>query len=158
MTLAERMIVMNAGRAEQIGAPMEVYTRPATRFVASFIGSPSMNFLRGRGEAGGLALADEVRLALPVPAALAGRELVPGIRPEHLAVCAAGEALFTLQTEVSEMLGADTLVHGLVGRETMVARLAAADHPAPGQSLPLRALPGHLHWFDAASGARLESV
>ena len=85
-------------------------------------------------------------------------ELVLGIRPEHLAVCAAGESLFTLQTEMSEMLGADTLVHGLVAHEPMVARLAAADHPAPGQSLPLRALPGHLHWFDAASGARLESV
>ena len=156
MTLAERMIVMNAGRAEQIGAPMEVYTRPATKFVASFIGSPSMNFLRGRAESGGFALADNVRLALTVPAALTGRELVLGIRPEHLAVCAAKEALFTLQTEMSEMLGADTLVHGLVGRETMVARLAAADHPAPGQSLPLRALPDHLHWFDAASGARLD--
>jgi sn-glycerol 3-phosphate transport system ATP-binding protein len=55
-----------------------------------------------------------------------------------------------------EALGADTLVHGLVGREALVARLSAAEHPAPGQSLPLRPLPGHLHWFDAASGARLE--
>jgi sn-glycerol 3-phosphate transport system ATP-binding protein len=158
MTLAERMIVMSAGLTEQIGAPAEVYQRPATQFVAGFIGSPSMNFLRGRAEAGGLALADGVHLAVPVPAALAGRELVLGIRPEHLDVCAPEEALFTLQTEMREMLGADTLVHGLFGKELLVARLSATEHPAPGQALPLRALPGCLHWFDAASGARLESA
>ena len=97
-------------------------------------------------------------LAVPVPAALAGRELVLGIRPEHLDVCAPEEALFTLQTEMREMLGADTLVHGLFGKELLVARLSATEHPAPGQALPLRALPGCLHWFDAASGARLESA
>ena len=156
MTLAERMIVMNAGRTEQIGAPAQVYQRPATQFVAGFIGSPAMNFLRGRADAGGLALADGVHLAVPVPAALAGREVVLGIRPEHLAVCAPDEALFTLQTEMREMLGADTLVHGLFGKTMLVARLSATEHPAPGQALPLRALPGCLHWFDAASGARLE--
>jgi sn-glycerol 3-phosphate transport system ATP-binding protein/multiple sugar transport system ATP-binding protein len=83
---------------------------------------------------------------------------VLGIRPEQLEVCAPGEALFTLQTEMREMLGADTLVHGLFGNEMLVARLSATEHPAPGQALPLRALPGCLHWFDAASGARLESA
>ncbi len=158
MTLAQRMIVMSAGLTEQIGAPAEVYQRPATQFVAGFIGSPAMNFLRGRADAGGLALADGVRLAVPVPAALAGRELVLGIRPEHLEVCTPEEALFTLQTEMREMLGADTLVHGLFGKELLVARLSAAEHPAPGQALPLRALPGRLHWFDAAGGARLETA
>jgi sn-glycerol 3-phosphate transport system ATP-binding protein len=158
MTLAQRMIVMSAGRTEQIGAPAEVYQRPATQFVAGFIGSPAMNFLRGRADAGGLTMPDGGHLAVPVPAALAGRELVLGIRPEHLEVCAPGEALFTLQTEMREMLGADTLVHGLFGKELLVARLSAAEHPAPGQALSLRALPGCLHWFDAASGARLESA
>ncbi|MFA5914067.1 MAG: sn-glycerol-3-phosphate ABC transporter ATP-binding protein UgpC, partial [Burkholderiales bacterium] len=121
MTLAQRMIVMSAGRTEQIGAPAEVYQRPATQFVAGFIGSPAMNFLRGRANAGGLTLADGGHLAVPVPAALAGRELVLGIRPEHLDVCAPEEALFTLQTEMREMLGADTLVHGLFGKELLVA-------------------------------------
>ena len=158
MTLAQRMIVMSAGVTEQIGSPAEVYQRPATQFVAGFIGSPAMNFLRGRAEARGLALADGVLLAVPVPAALVGRELVLGIRPEHLEVCAPEEALFTLQTEMREMLGADTLVHGLFGKELLVARLSATEHPAPGQALPLRALPGCLHWFDGASGARLESA
>jgi sn-glycerol 3-phosphate transport system ATP-binding protein len=158
MTLAERMIVMNAGRAEQIGAPAEVYRHPATQFVAGFIGSPAMNFLRGRAEADGLALADGARLGVPVPAALIGRDLVLGIRPEHLAVCAPEAALFTLQTELREMLGADILVHGLFGKEMLVARLSATEHPAPAQSLPLRALPGCLHWFDGVSGARLEDA
>ena len=156
MTLAQRMIVMSAGRTEQIGTPAEVYQRPATQFVAGFIGSPSMNFLRGRTDASGIALADGGHLALPVPAALAGRDLVFGIRPEHLAVCPREQALFTLQTEMREILGADILVHGLFGKELLVARLSATEHPEPGQALPLRALPGHLHWFDAQSGARLE--
>jgi len=158
MTLAERMVVMSAGLTEQIGTPAEVYQRPATQFVAGFIGSPAMNFLRGRADASGLVLPDGGRLAVSVPAALTGRELVMGIRPEHLEVCTPGEALFTLQTEMREMLGADTLVHGLFGKELLVARLSAAEHPAPGQALPLRALPGCLHWFDAQSGARLEAA
>ncbi len=157
MTLAHRMVVMNAGRTEQIGTPTEVYQRPATQFVAGFIGSPAMNFLRGRADAGGLTLPDGGHLAVSVPAALAGRELVLGVRPEHLEVCTPSEALFTLQTEMREMLGADTLVHGLFGKELLVARLSAAEHPAPGQALPLRALPGCLHWFDATSGARLQA-
>ena len=158
MTLAQRMIVMSAGRTEQIGTPAEVYQSPATQFVAGFIGSPAMNFLRGKADSGGLTTADGGHLAVAVPAALTGRELVLGIRPEHLEVCTPQEALFTLQTEMREMLGADTLVHGLFGKELLVARLSAAEHPAPGQALPLRALPGCLHWFDAESGARLESA
>ncbi len=158
MTLAQRMVVMSAGLTEQIGAPAEVYQRPATQFVAGFIGSPAMNFLRGRADATGLTLADGGHLAVPVPAALTGHELVLGIRPEHLEVCAPNEALFTLQTEMREMLGADVLVHGLFGKSLLVARLSAAEHPAPGQALPLRAMPDRLHWFDAASGARLEAV
>jgi sn-glycerol 3-phosphate transport system ATP-binding protein len=158
MTLAHRMVVMSAGRTEQIGTPTEVYQRPATQFVAGFIGSPAMNFLRGHADANGLALADGGRLAVAVPAALVGRELVLGIRPEHLEVCAPEEALLTLQTEMREMLGADTLVHGLFGKELLVARLSATEHPAPGQALPLRPLPGCLHWFDAQSGARLETA
>jgi sn-glycerol 3-phosphate transport system ATP-binding protein len=158
MTLAQRMVVMSAGRTEQIGAPGEVYQRPATQFVAGFIGSPAMNFLRGRTDAGGLTLADNANLAVTVPGSLVGREVVLGIRPEHLEVCAPEEALFTLQTQLREMLGADTLVHGLFGKELLVARLSATEHPSPGQALPLRPLPGCLHWFDAQSGARLESV
>jgi sn-glycerol 3-phosphate transport system ATP-binding protein len=158
MTLAHRMVVMSAGRTEQIGTPAEVYQHPTTQFVAGFIGSPAMNFLRGRADATGLVLSGDGHLAVPVPPALAGRELVLGIRPEHLEVCEPDQALLTLRTEMCEMLGADTLVHGMFGKDLLVARLSAAEHPAPGQALPVRPLPGYLHWFDAASGARLESA
>src|SRR5215212_1756626 len=91
MTLAHRMIVMNAGRAEQIGTPLEVYARPATTFVASFIGSPPMNL---------------------IPQQRDGRALLFGIRPEHLEPCAESEALLQLEVDLIEPLGADTLVYG----------------------------------------------
>src|SRR5947199_4151175 len=93
MTLAHRMIVMNAGRAEQIGAPLEVYARPATTFVASFIGSPPMNLM---------------------PARLNGREVLLGVRPEHLEPCSEAEADFVATVDLVEPLGADTLAHGTV--------------------------------------------
>src|SRR5213595_905274 len=80
MTLAERMIVMNAGRMEQIGTPDEVYHRPATTFVAGFIGSPPMNLVRGVAEQGGFSIGGQ-RLPLPEPAPRDG-ELVMGVRPE----------------------------------------------------------------------------
>ena len=92
MTLAQRMIVMNAGRAEQIGTPMEVYENPATQFVAGFIGSPSMNFLAGRSEGGGRIALDHggfVRHANGT--AEAGRAVTVGLRPEHLAPRRSGD-------------------------------------------------------------------
>ena len=116
MTLAHRMIVMNAGRAEQIGAPLEVYEKPATTFVAGFIGSPPMNLL---------------------PAKLNGRDVLLGVRPEHLEPCAPAEANFTADIALVEPLGADTLAHGKIEGTMMIARLPATVHVAEGQ-LPLR--------------------
>src|ERR671915_1499297 len=91
MTLAQRMIVMNAGRAEQVGAPLEVYARPATTFVAGFIGSPPMNLIAQER---------------------AGRQVLFGIRPEHLEPCAQSEAKLLPEIDLIEPLGADTLVYG----------------------------------------------
>src|SRR5215470_14199966 len=87
MTLGDRLIVMNAGRAEQIGGPIDVYERPATTFVAGFIGSPAMNMLPGRlaADAASVDLAG-VRLPVRVPSGEAGREVTLGIRPEHVAL------------------------------------------------------------------------
>src|SRR5689334_23169245 len=103
MTLANRMIVMNAGRAEQIGAPLEVYAKPATTFVASFIGSPPMNI---------------------IPQQRNGRPVLFGIRPEHLEPCAPAEALLTPEVDLIEPLGADTLVYGRLANGARVgARL-----------------------------------
>jgi sn-glycerol 3-phosphate transport system ATP-binding protein len=136
MTLAQRMIVMNAGRAEQIGAPLEVYARPATTFVASFIGSPPMNL---------------------IPEQRQGRPVLFGIRPEHLEPCAESEAKLIVDIDLIEPLGADTLVYGHLASNPgarVAARLSASVDARAGK-LPLRYDPAHVHYFDAGTGARL---
>jgi sn-glycerol 3-phosphate transport system ATP-binding protein len=136
MTLAQRMIVMNAGRAEQIGAPLEVYARPATTFVASFIGSPPMNLIPEQRE---------------------GRSVLFGIRPEHLEPCAESEAKMVVEVDLIEPLGADTLVYGHLASNPaarVAARLGAAVDARAGR-LPLRYDPAQVHYFDAGTGARL---
>src|SRR5712672_3305727 len=116
MTLAHRMMVMNAGRAEQIGAPLEVYAKPATTFVAGFIGSPPMNLMAAR---------------------LNGREVLLGVRPEHLEPCSESEADFVAAVDLVEPLGTDTLVHGTVEGARIVARLPATQRGSEGRP-PLR--------------------
>ena len=134
MTLAHRMIVMNAGRAEQIGAPLEVYARPATTFVASFIGSPPMNL---------------------IPQERDGRKVLFGIRPEHLEPCPAGDAKLVIDVDLIEPLGADTVVYGhLEGGARVAARLHSSFAARAGK-LPLRYDPAQVHYFDAGTGARL---
>ena len=134
MTLAQRMIVMNAGHMEQFGTPEEVYNRPATTFVASFIGSPPMNLLKQ---------------------APGGREgQVLGIRPEHLDVGAEGWAL---QVETVELLGAERLVHCRLGDEAVIIRTHEDEGaPAVGSTIHAKPREDRLHWFDAASGQRVE--
>jgi sn-glycerol 3-phosphate transport system ATP-binding protein len=134
MTLAQRMIVMNAGRAEQIGAPLEVYAKPATTFVASFIGSPPMNLIPRDGK-------------------------ILGIRPEHLEPCAPADASITLEVDLIEPLGSDTLVYGHLGgadKARVAARLHSSVDARTGK-LPLRYDPAQVHWFDPASGKRLDA-
>jgi sn-glycerol 3-phosphate transport system ATP-binding protein len=134
MTLAHRMIVMNAGRAEQIGAPLEVYAKPATTFVASFIGSPPMNL---------------------IPRERDGRKVLFGIRPEHLEPCAPSEANLVVDVDLIEPLGADTLVYGHVeGGARVAARLQSSFATRTGK-LALRYDPAQAHYFDAGTGARL---
>jgi sn-glycerol 3-phosphate transport system ATP-binding protein len=134
MTLAHRMIVMNAGRAEQIGAPLEVYARPATTFVASFIGSPPMNL---------------------IPQERNGRAVLFGVRPEHLEPCAGSEAMLVAEIDLIEPLGADTLVYGHLGGGTRIAARLHSSMDARAGKLPLRYRPEHVHYFDAQTGARL---
>ena len=134
MTLAHRMIVMNAGRAEQIGAPLEVYARPATTFVASFIGSPPMNL---------------------IPQEREGRPVLFGIRPEHLEPCSEQDAMLVVEVDLIEPLGADTLVYGRVPGGRLAARLHAGADARIGR-LPLRYDPAQVHWFDPQSGRRLD--
>jgi len=156
MTLAQRMIVMNAGQAEQIGTPMEVYENPATRYVAGFIGSPSMNFLAGRSEGGGrIALDHGGAVRHASGAAEAMRAVTVGIRPEHLAMSGALDASFSGTVEMIEQLGADTLVHLSHGKDLVTARLPHGAHPEVGSTLHLTADPSRVYLFDAESGARI---
>ena len=136
MTLAERMIVMNAGNMEQFGPPEEVYQKPASTFVASFIGSPPMNLLK---HASGSR-----------PGALMG------IRPEHLDVVPAGTDGWDVQVDTTELLGAERLIYATLGGETLIVRVeAGGPTPEPGQTLRVTPRPGHVHWFDEATGKRL---
>jgi len=132
MTLAQRMVVMNAGRAEQIGAPIEVYAKPATTFVAGFIGSPPMNLIPEQD-----------------------RNVLFGIRPEHLHPCAPAEAKLVADIDLIEPLGADTLVHGHLPQGTRIAVRLNASFDARAGKLPLRYEAAQAHYFDAQSGARL---
>ena len=142
MTLAQRMIVMNGGVMEQFGTPEEVYTRPATTFVASFIGSPPMNLLKG------------------APDAKPG--VITGIRPEHLDITPQG---WELQVEAVEMLGAERLVygrwaHGVGNGEELVIIRTEESHAVPALGATLHVTPrAHkLHYFDAATGRRLDAA
>ncbi len=164
MTLAQRMLVMNQGRTEQIGAPLEVYTKPATIFVAGFIGSPPMNLIPGRIEADGAALVTEVgeRVRLPqAMVAFAGRDVLLGVRPEHLETCDEASALLTPQINFVELLGSDSLVYGYLGADKRGVRLAARLHAASAQAhdgaLPLHFQAQHMHLFDPASGQRIQA-
>jgi len=168
MTLADRLVVMNAGRAEQVGAPLDVYERPATAFVAAFIGSPAMNFLPGRLADGGRAVALDAgpRLTLP-PGHVAGADgssVTVGIRPEHLTVAGTGvnetAGKAQMRIDLVEALGADTLLHGPVGSgdAIVVLRAPGGRRWQVGEQLPLSFPPGRLHLFDPESGRRIETA
>ena len=133
MTLAQRMIVMNAGLMEQFGTPEEVYHRPASTFVASFIGSPPMNLLNN------------------APGGRVGAIL--GIRPEHLDV---GDAGWEVRVETTELLGAERLVYARIGGEQIIVRIEeAAATPAPDSMIRVAPREDRLHWFDVAGGKRI---
>ena len=173
MTLADRLVVMNAGRAEQIDSPMGVYERPASTFVASFIGSPGMNFVDGSVGADGATLERDGALPIPLRVpdldALAGRPVRAGVRPEHMALADPIDADFTLEVVTVETLGADTLLHGLpagavdagatvVGgaRHSLAVRVPGKTRVSEGERVGLRVEPGGWHLFDADGGGRIE--
>ena len=140
MTLAQRMLVMNAGVVEQFGTPDEVYNRPATTFVASFIGSPPMNLLKN--------------------APGAPSNVVTGVRPEHLDITAEG---WELTVEAVELLGAERLIYGRWSHapaDTLVIVRTEESRAAPALSATLFVTPraDRIHHFDAATGRRLESA
>ena len=155
MTMADRIVVMQDGLVEQAGAPLELYERPANLFVAGFIGSPAMNFIKGRIDKG--AFVSTGGLTLPVTEALAGqaagRELVYGIRPEHIHV--AGEGIRGT-VELVEPTGSELFAQIDCSGESISClfreRGLMLKH---GQDIAVRVDPADVHLFDAASGRRL---
>jgi multiple sugar transport system ATP-binding protein len=165
MTLGDRVVVMRDGRIQQIGSPLEVYANPANRFVAGFIGAPSMNFLEvtiGRDGSGFIAESAALRLALPEAAqrglaAWQGRPVIMGVRPEHLALGdgAPGRA-FAARVEVVEQLGAEIVLETRVGdTRVTVARVEPEAAIRAGDQIRLSVPPGRLHFFDPETEAAI---
>ncbi|MDR0576274.1 MAG: sn-glycerol-3-phosphate ABC transporter ATP-binding protein UgpC [Candidatus Accumulibacter sp.] len=161
MTMADRIFIMSRGVLQQHGSPMEVYSQPANRFVAGFIGSPAMNFVEASPEAEGgeLFIAGggfRVKAPAVFRAALQsrlGRPVVFGIRPEDIALCAAGQPdagnTLTARADVVETLGSEIFVHLACGGDTLVARMPVPDSPVGvGQTLRVGLNLARAHVFD----------
>jgi multiple sugar transport system ATP-binding protein len=161
MTLADRVVVMNAGRIEQIGTPYEVYHTPKTRFVAGFIGSPAMNFLSCRlvDEKGGLTIRLSDTLSFPVPPERdaryrphLGNELLFGLRPEDIvekrSEPAPGHIPFEIRLDVVEPMGMETMVYFTVDGVEVCARVNPDAAGNAGERMPLVADLNHMHLID----------
>ena len=154
MTMADRMIVMNDGVAEQVGSPLEVYQSPQTLFAAQFIGSPAMNLLEGRADGGSIRLNEQT--VLPYDGSREG-DIVVGIRPEHLHQDDSGP--LSMSVGLAEPLGANTLLHGSLdgGGQAMTASLAGIHHLESSQgSVKLGVDLENIHLFDKTTGQRID--
>ncbi|WP_137113678.1 sn-glycerol-3-phosphate ABC transporter ATP-binding protein UgpC [Mesorhizobium sp. GR13] len=153
MTMADKIVVMNSGRIEQIGAPLELFDRPANLFVAGFIGSPSMNRLKGTVTGNGRQI-DVAGAVFPAPdLPLAdGRQVVYGVRPEHFELADDG---VEVRVAVVEPTGSETLVYTRAGEIDIVALFRERHDVRPGDRIRIRPKAGHIHIFDAADGTRL---
>lgn len=158
MTLADRIVVMNAGRIEQVGRPLELYDRPANLFVAGFIGSPAMNFLEGTvaEEGKGLALATDGGSRFPLPAGCAepGRRISLGIRPEHVELVQDGPIV--MHVDVVEPTGAETHLYSKFDETPFCVAEKQRLDIHPGQQVHLAFPENRIHLFDARSGERLD--
>ncbi|KGI79094.1 ABC transporter ATP-binding protein [Oleiagrimonas soli] len=169
MTLGQRIVVMDGGRVQQDDTPLRIYERPANLFVAGFLGSPSMNLLRGRldvvaacvqvTDAGHLDLPEDsvVRRAL---AAHEGREVVVGLRPEALALATTeAGAMPTLEAELDlvEHVGNEAFLNMRFGAHAVVARVPPQALPESGRCVRVTYDPRRMHFFDAGSGQRIDT-
>src|SRR5438093_7127047 len=156
MTLADRIVVMHDGLVEQIGAPLELYDRPRNLFVAGFIGSPAMNFLKGtirRNGALQFEAASGVRLPLvAAPTGSDGRPVIYGIRPEHFVIAEDGGEAEVL---VVEPTGSELQVVAKIGHEDIIAVFRERHDFKPGDKIRLKPDPRLAHLFDAPTGQRL---
>ncbi|GGG36589.1 ABC transporter ATP-binding protein [Chelatococcus composti] len=157
MTMADKIVVMHDGIVEQMGAPLELYDRPANMFVAGFIGSPAMNFIKGSIKVNGKAVFKaEGGLELPLataPAGADGRPAVYGIRPEHFVIDAQNG--IPAEVVVVEPTGSETQVFAKLGGQDIVGVFRERVTVGPGDTIPLAPNPELVHLFDAQTGKRL---
>jgi multiple sugar transport system ATP-binding protein len=155
MTMADKIVVMQAGVIEQTGSPLELYDRPKNLFVAGFIGSPAMNLIRGTAHPDGGAAVAAGDLKLPVSEIRLpeGRPVVYGVRPEHLDLADEG---IPAEVTVVEPTGSETMVFLKAGSENLVAVFRERHHLMPGQRVHVRPDPSQIHLFDGETGERLE--
>ena len=164
MTLGQRLCVLDQGRVMQVGAPMELYQQPAHRFVGDFIGTPGMNFVRGKlGSESGMQFVEQaeggVTLGLPEPLAkrlakFAGAEVVLGVRPENVRLAENG-AGFVASLQTVETLGHEVLLHTRTAGHGLIVRAAALGQ-APTGEVSLTLDWGATAWFDAKTGQALD--
>jgi multiple sugar transport system ATP-binding protein len=165
MTLADRVVVMNAGLIEQVGPPQELYHHPKTRFVAGFIGSPAMNFIPCRvvQHGDGLAVRVDENILLPIPAerldryaSFKDKEMTAGLRPEHMTEMPEGAGpgmeRFDVQVDVVEPMGMETMVHFQIGKDAMCARTDPNSAAKPNETLQLHADMNNMHLIEPGSG------
>jgi len=155
MTMADKIVVMQDGRIEQIGTPLALYDTPTNVFVASFIGSPSMNFFEATVHGTGAQTLDIAGTALPVPDGITlseGQKVTYGVRPEHLELAEDG---LPLNVTVVEPTGSETHVISRFGEREVVAVFRERHAFQPGQAIHLRPITSAVHLFDAGTGARL---
>jgi multiple sugar transport system ATP-binding protein len=167
MTMGSRIAVMNGGKIQQVGTPLEVYERPQNLFVAAFIGTPPMNFVKGSISEDGATLVAS-KFTLPVPQSLRavaqanrGKKIVFGIRPENLVELdkpARGEtAKVGVDVEILEPLGHEVIVHGRIGDDILVSKLDPHKTPRLGDRVEIVVELDALHLFDAETERRLGS-
>jgi multiple sugar transport system ATP-binding protein len=152
MTMADKIVVMNSGNVEQIGSPLQLYDRPVNLFVAGFIGSPAMNFLKGRMENGAFRVGD---LALPLPTASPktnGASMVYGIRPEHWRL--GGDGVDAV-VQVVEPTGSETQVIARLAGDRIICAFRERISARPGEAIRIAPDPALVHLFDEGTGARL---
>jgi multiple sugar transport system ATP-binding protein len=156
MTMADTIVVMNGGRVEQIGTPLDLYDEPANLFVAGFIGSPAMNFLPGRIVAGssgrGVQIAEGCVIPVPGSRGAPDRQVVLGVRPEHFNI---GESCVQVQVIVVEPTGADTQVFCKLAGHNVSAISRERHTFRPGDTISLKPFEGKTYLFDPDSGARI---
>jgi multiple sugar transport system ATP-binding protein len=153
MTMADKIVVMHDGIVEQIGAPLDLYDRPANLFVAGFIGSPAMNFLKGTIEPNGFRTTDGILLPLgSSPSAAAGRPAVYGVRPEHFVL---GQDGVPATVSVIEPTGSEMQIVGRIGSQEVMCVFRERIKTRPGDTIRITPNPDLVHIFDEQTGKRL---